>query len=59
MMNIKSMSFAALSVLFANIAQAGTNTPPTPLPLDDASMLAVAGACLAVAVRIAQRKRSR
>lgn len=55
-MNIKSFSFAALSMLLTNVAMAGG---PTPLPLDDAGMLALAGTCLVIAVRIAQRKRNR
>jgi hypothetical protein len=60
MMNIKFLSFAGLSVLLTNIAMAGETVPPTvPVPLDDAGMLALAGACLVFAVRIAQRKRSR
>jgi hypothetical protein len=58
-MNIKFLSFAGLSVLLTNIAMAGDTQPPIPVPLDDAGMLAVAGACLVIAVRIAQRKRSR
>jgi hypothetical protein len=56
-MNIKSFSFAALSMLLTNVAMAGGTAAP--LPLDDAGMLAVAGTCLVIAVRIAQRKRSR
>ena len=63
-MNIKLIPFVALSTLLTNVALAATEgggevPPPVSLPLDDAGMLAVASACLVIAIRIAQRKRSR
>ena len=59
-MNKKSLAFSVVTLLFANLAMA---VPAAPLrvavPLEEGGMLAIAVACLAVGIRIIQRKRNR
>lgn len=63
-MNKKPVAFSVASLLFANVAIAavGLNNvglPNTGMPLEEGGMLAIAVACLAVGIRIIQRKRNR
>lgn len=52
--------FSVMSLLLANIAMAQTvPLAVTALPLDEGGALAVATACLALGIRIIQRKRNR
>jgi hypothetical protein len=64
-MNKKPVAFSVASLLFANVAIAipvGLNNvglPNTVMPLEEGGMLAIAAACLALGIRIIQRKRNR
>jgi hypothetical protein len=64
-MNKKPVAFSVASLLFANIAIAvpvGLNNvalPNAAMPLEEGGMLAIAAACLALGIRIIQRKRNR
>ena len=64
-MNKKPVAFSVASLLFANIAIAvpvGLNNVALPnavMPLEEGGMLAIAAACLALGIRIIQRKRNR
>lgn len=53
----KTLTFAALSLLLANVAMAGE--PLTAVPLEDGGILALAAGCLIVGIRIIRRKRDR
>ena len=64
-MNKKPVAFSVASLLFANVAIAipvGLNNVALTnivMPLEEGGMLAIAVACLAVGIRIIQRKRNR
>ena len=63
-MNKKSVAFSLASLLLTNVAMAAVGLasvelPPTSVPFEEGGMLAVAAACLAVGIRIIQRKRNR
>lgn len=63
-MNKKPVAFSVASLLFAHVAIAavGLNNvglPNAVMPLEEGGMLAIAVACLAVGIRIIQRKRNR
>lgn len=57
---MNKLAFAVISLLSANLAMAQTvPLAVAALPLDEGGALAVAAACLAVGIRIIQRKRNR
>jgi hypothetical protein len=59
-MNKKYLAFSVVSLLFANLAMAQQAAPlAVAVPLEEGGMLAIAVACLAVGIRIIQRKRNR
>ena len=58
-MNKKYLAFSVVSLLFANLAVAVPRELATAVPFEEGGMLAVAAACLAVGIRIIQRKRNR
>ena len=58
-MNKKYVAFSVVSLLFANLAMAQPAPLAVAVPLEEGGMLAIAVACLAVGIRIIQRKRNR
>ncbi len=57
-MNKKSLAISVFSLFLTNIAMAQTvPLVSVTLPLEEGGIFAIAGACLALGIRIVQRKR--
>lgn len=57
-MNKKSVVLTAVSLMFANAAFAQAVPLAVALPFEEGGIFAIAAACLALGIRIIQRKRN-